>query len=109
MVGPTININMISCLYLSLDVVNISFELISMDNGVNVTCTFLDTVASYCVAIVHQNVHNISSSFSGVVAIELSHKFVRSGETASGHIEGVNLEDYQVGVIGGRQRQTAGT
>ena len=32
--------------------------------------------------------------------IESSHKFTRSGDTASGCIEGVNLEDYQVGVIG---------
>ena len=91
---------------ISLDVANITFEAVSTDNGVNVTCTFTDTVANYCVAIVHRNVHNINSSVSGLTAIESSHKFVRSGETASGHIEGVNLEDYQVGVIGGRQRQT---
>ena len=31
--------------------------------------------------------------------IESSHKFNRSGDTAFGCIEGVNLEVYQVGVI----------
>ena len=35
--------------------------------------------------------------------IESSHKFTRSGDTASGCIEGVNLEDYQVGVVEGLQ------
>ena len=35
--------------------------------------------------------------------IESSHKFTRSGDTASGCIEGVNLEDYQVGVMGATQ------
>ena len=35
--------------------------------------------------------------------IESSHKFTRSGDTASGCIEGVNMEDYQVGVVGGKQ------
>ena len=36
--------------------------------------------------------------------IESSHKFNRSGDTASGCIDGVNLEDYQVGVIGGTRK-----
>ena len=31
-----------------------------------------------------------------------SHKLNRSGDTAFGCIEGVNMEDYQVGVVGGR-------
>ena len=35
--------------------------------------------------------------------IESSHKFNRSGDTAYGCIEGVNLEQYQVGVVGGRK------
>ena len=35
--------------------------------------------------------------------IESSHKLTRSGDTASGCIEGVNMEDYQVGVVGGRR------
>ena len=33
--------------------------------------------------------------------IESSHKFNRSGDTAYGCIEGVDLEQYQVGVVGG--------
>ena len=50
-------------------------------------------------AVVHQRISQLSSS--GLMNIESSHKFNRSGDTASGCIEGVNLEDYQVGVIGG--------
>ena len=42
--------------------------------------------------------------------IELSHKFNRSGDTTYGCIEGVNLEQYQVGVVDGIEivRQTGG-
>ena len=50
-------------------------------------------------AVVHQRISQLNSS--GLMNIESSHKFTRSGNTASGCIEGVNLEDYQVGVIGG--------
>ena len=32
--------------------------------------------------------------------IKSSHKFTRSGDTASGCIEAVNMDDYQVGVAG---------
>ena len=73
----------------------------STSSSVCVKCTFLDSVASECVAVVHRNLTNIESS----------HKFTRSGDTASGCIEGVNLEDYQVGVIEGiktRSSQSAG-
>ena len=52
-------------------------------------------------AVVHQRISQLNSS--GLMNIESSHKFTRSGDTASGCIEGVNLEDYQVGVVGGRQ------
>ena len=34
--------------------------------------------------------------------IESSHKLTRSGDTAYGCIEGGNLEQYQVGVVGGK-------
>ena len=49
-------------------------------------------------AVVHQRISQLNSS-AGLMNIESSHKFTRSGDTASGCIEGVNLEDYQVGVI----------
>ena len=32
--------------------------------------------------------------------IESSHKFTRSGDTASGCIEAFNMDDYQIGVAG---------
>ena len=52
-------------------------------------------------AVIHQRISQLNSS--GLMNIESSHKFTRSGDTASGCIEGVNLEDRQVGVVEGRQ------
>ena len=52
-------------------------------------------------AVVHQRISQLNSS--GLMNIESSHKLNRSGDTASGCIEGVNMEDYQMGVVGGRQ------
>ena len=78
---------------------SIDYSLESTSSGVCVKCTFLDTDASECVAIVRNE--------SNLMKIESSHKFTRSGDTASGCIEGVNLEDYQVGVVGGRQTRSS--
>ena len=50
-------------------------------------------------AVVHQRISQLSSS--GLMDIESSHKFNRSGDTAYGCIEGVNMTYYQVGVING--------
>ena len=52
-------------------------------------------------AVVHQRISQLMINSSGLMNIESSHKFIRSGDIASGCIEGVNLEDYQVGVVGG--------
>ena len=49
-------------------------------------------------AVVHQRISQLNSS--GLMKIESSHKFTRSGDTASGCIEAVNMDDYQVGVAG---------
>ena len=54
-------------------------------------------------AVVHQRVSQLN--FSGLMNIESSHKLTRSGDTASGCIEGVNMEDNQVGVVGGGTKQ----
>ena len=51
--------------------------------------------------VVHQRISQLNSS--GLMNIESSHKFTRSGNTASGCIEAVNMDDYQVGVLGERQ------
>ena len=51
--------------------------------------------------VVHQQVSQLSSN--GLMNIESSHKLTRSGDTAYGCIEGINLEQYQVGVIGGNE------
>jgi hypothetical protein len=54
-------------------------------------------MATGCVAVVHQRISQLSSS--GLMNIESSHKFNRSGNIAYGCIEGVNLTDYQIGVF----------
>ena len=77
---------------------NIEYEVQSTSTGVCITCTFLDSSTTDCVTVVHQRISQLSSS--GLMNIESSHKFTRSGDTAYGCIEGVDLEYYQVGVIG---------
>ena len=78
----------------------ITYTLQSTSSGVCVNCTFLESSTTGCVAVVHQRISQLNSS--GLMNIESSHKFTRSGDTASGCIEGVNLEDRHVGVVGGR-------
>ena len=80
---------------------SIEYSLQSTSTSVCITCTFLDSSATDCVAVVHQRISQLSSS--GLINIESSHMLSRSGDTASGCIEGINMEDYQVGVVGGRQ------
>ena len=82
---------------------SIEYELNSASTGVCVICTFLDSSATDCVAVVHQRISQLSPS--GLMNIESSHKFARSGNTAYGCIDVVNLELYQVGVMGGRMKQ----
>ena len=72
-------------------------------SAVCVKCTFSDDTLKSCVAVVHQRISQLSSS-TGLMNIESSHRFTRSGDTAYGCIEGVNLEQYQVGVVGARVR-----
>ena len=69
--------------------------------GMCITCAFLDSSATDCVVVVHQRISQLSSS--GLMNIESSHKFNRSGDTAYGCIEGINLEQYQIGIEGGVQ------
>ena len=65
--------------------------------GVCITCTFLDSSTTDCVALVHQRISQLTSN--ELINIR-SHRLNRSGDnTAYGCIEGVNLTDYQIGVI----------
>ena len=80
--------------------VEYSLESISNSSGVCIRCTFLDSSATDCVAVVHQRISQLSSS--GLMNIESSHKFTRSGDTASGCIEAVNMDNYQIGLFGGQ-------
>ena len=67
------------------------------DSGVCIQCTFLDKSTTDCVAVVHQRISQLNSN--GLMNIESSQGFTRSGDTAYGCIEGVNLTKNQVGVI----------
>ena len=80
----------------------IEYELQSIPTGVCITCTFLDSSITGCVAVVHQRISQLGSG--GLMNIESSHKFTRSNDTntASGCITLADLEDYQIGVVGGR-------
>ena len=86
---------------------SVYYKLQNISTGVCITCTFLDSSTTDCVAVVHQRISQLSSS--GLMNIESSHKFTRSGDTAYGCIEGVNLGDYEVGVIDGQLVVPQGT
>ena len=89
------------CLYIEVAMqLPIEYELNLNSTGVCITCTFLDSSATDCVAVVHQRISQLSSS--GLMNIESSHKFNRSGDTASGCIERFNMTEYQVGIFGSR-------
>ena len=81
----------------------IKYELHPNSTGVCITCIFLESSATDCVAVVHQRISQLSSS--GLMNIESSHKFTRSGDTAYGCIKGVIYGDmkYQIGVVGGEK------
>ena len=78
----------------------VEYDLTRTTSGVCITCTFLDRSTSNCVAVVHQRISRLNSA--GLVNIEASHEFNRSGNIARGCVEGVDLEQYQVGVVGGK-------
>ena len=78
----------------------IEYEVHSSSSGlpVCIKCILRDNTVKDCIVVVHQRISQLSSS--GLINIESSHKFTRSGDTAYGCIKGVNLEQYQVGVVG---------
>ena len=83
---------------------SIEYELLNFTSaGMCVNCTFLDPSALECVAVVHQQISKLSST--GLMNIESSHKFNRSGDTAYGCIQGVNLEQFQIGIVGGTMKE----
>ena len=67
------------------------------------TCHFLDTPTTECLVVVHALISTLS--VDGLRNIS-SYLFTRSnGEPfVSGFIEGISLEEYQIGVIGGVKR-----
>ena len=82
---------------------SIEYELLSTPYNVCVNCTFLDNLTD-CVVVVHQRISELSSS--GLMNIESSHIFNRSGGSAYGCIEGLDVTTHQVGVIGGTRKET---
>ena len=89
----------------------IKSEVSSSTTGVCIHCTFLESTATDCVVLVHPRVSQLSSV--GLTIIQSSYSFHRSGDTASGCIEGItitNSTDYQIVVIGIRRKlPTEGT
>ena len=81
---------------------SIEYSLQSTSSGVCITCNFLDSSATDCVAVVHQQLSHLSSS--GLINIESSHKLTRSDDTAFSCIEGINLTEFHIGVIGTIQK-----
>ena len=77
---------------------NIKYNLKPTSTGVCISCTFLDSSTTDCVAVVHQRISQLSSS--GLMNIKSSHKFTRSGDTADGCIEGIDEDNYQIEVVG---------
>ena len=77
----------------------IEYELHPTSTGVCITCTFLDSSTTDCVAVVHQRISLLNSS-GELININESHAFSRSGDDASGCIEEVDLATHQVGVFG---------
>ena len=78
----------------------IEYTLEEKSSSVCMTCTFLDSSDTDCVAVVHQRISQLS--YSGLMNIT-SYKFTRSGDTAYECIEGVNLEDHEVQVLDGQR------
>ena len=74
-------------------------------HGVCVECTFLDKSAEYCVVIVHEKVlcFGLSHCEINLTNIITSFKIARSGDKGYKCVQNVNVTNYQVGVIGGRQ------
>ena len=68
--------------------------------GVNITCKFhKNSLYTSCVVIVHERISLLMSD--GLTNLQ-SYTFSRARDenTAVGFIDGVNLSDYQFGVIG---------
>ena len=83
----------------------IKYKLLLNSTGVTVVCTFLNansfTSTKSCIVVVHQRVNLLNSS--GLLNID-SYIFTRDGATATGFIEGLNIDEYQIGVFGGYRR-----
>lgn len=72
----------------------------SSSTTVCINCTFLDSSTTHCVIVVHQRISQLMINSSGLMNIESSHILNRTGNTAYGCIEGINMTNYQVGVFG---------
>ena len=83
----------------------ISYELQSNSTHVCVTCTFLTSSLTSCLIVVHQRISQLNSS--GLMNIESSHKFSRSGDIAYGCFS-TNLNNRQIGVVNGQLVETQG-
>ena len=96
----TLNLATLHTIYLeNKRQMTIQYKVTNTSTGVCVNCTFLDNSTTGCLVVVHRRISQLNSS--GLMNIKESRKFNRSGNTAYGCIKGVDLKDYQVGVIDG--------
>ena len=86
----------------------IEYELSSTATGVCVCCTFLEPTLTKCVVVVHQCISQLSPL--GLINIESSHRFNRSGNTAYGCIDRLmtNSIDCGISVVGGKLTEQGG-
>ena len=74
------------------------YELLNTtDDAICINCTFQDSIATGCVAVVHRRISQLGSN--ELMNIESSQKFNRSGDTAYGCIPDINMIEYQIGVF----------
>lgn len=74
-------------------------------HGICVDCSFLDKSVENCVIIIHEKLlcFGISPCEISLTNIITSFKIARSGDKAHGCFQNINVTNFQVGVIGGRQ------
>lgn len=87
------------------ETVAIEYTLTHNSTGTCIACTFKNTSLTSCLVVVHQQISQLSSS--GLTNINgYSFSLSHSGETAYGCIPGIDVEHYQVGVVGGKLKIT---
>ena len=80
-------------------------QISNSGHGVCVDCLFLVESTEYCVVIIHEKVlcFGVSQCEMNLTNIDASFKIARSGDKGHRCVQNINMTNFQVGVIGGRQ------